>query len=76
MRLLIADFRDYCINADSTKDLKYVPVLTRHMPVDPDARYKDIVYIKSFDDQIKFAGGITVPKKIFCNGSDGVWVEQ
>jgi phosphatidylinositol kinase/protein kinase (PI-3 family) len=42
------------------------------MPVDPDARYKDIVYIKGFDDQIKFAGGITVPKKIFCKGSDGV----
>ena len=40
--------------------------------VDPLCRYDDLVYVAGFDFKFCLAGGVNLPKIIFCVGSDGV----
>lgn len=40
--------------------------------MDPLCRYDDLVYVAGFDSKFCLAGGVNLPKIIFCVGSDGV----
>lgn len=51
--------------------LSHVPVPTMDLPVDPTCEYKDIIYVVGFSDYFNLVGGLNLPKKIECFGSDG-----
>ncbi|CAH3032263.1 unnamed protein product [Porites lobata] len=53
-------------------NLKEVPVPTLEVEVDPLCRYDDLVHVVRFDSKFCLAGGVNLPKIIFCIGSDGV----
>lgn len=53
-------------------NLQEVPVPTIEVKVDPLCRYDDLVYVAGFDSKFCLAGGVNLPKIIFCVGSDGV----
>ncbi|EGN96752.1 hypothetical protein SERLA73DRAFT_93326 [Serpula lacrymans var. lacrymans S7.3] len=59
-RLLIRGIRDI-----------QVPVMTRAIPLDATLRYDNCVWISHYDTTFTTAGGINMPKIIFCHGSDG-----
>lgn len=40
--------------------------------VDPSCEYKNVVTIDKFESYYTFCGGINMPKRIGCLGSDGV----
>lgn len=53
-------------------NLREVPVPTLDVKVDPLCRYDDLVHVVGFDSKFCLAGGVNLPKIIFCIGSDGV----
>lgn len=53
-----------------------VPVLTSHTPLDPTLKYDDCVWIERFENTYETAGGINLPKIIFCLGSNGKKYKQ
>lgn len=53
-------------------NLKEVPVPTLEVKVDPLCRYDDLVHVVGFDSKFCLAGGVNLPKIIFCVGSDGI----
>ncbi|KAJ4469561.1 hypothetical protein J3R30DRAFT_3551103 [Lentinula aciculospora] len=50
-----------------------VPVITAYTPIDPTSRYdpKECVCVDNYAGEFDTAGGINLPKIIFCNGTDG-----
>jgi len=52
--------------------LKEVPVPTMEVKVDPLCRYDDLVHVVGFDSKFCLAGGVNLPKIIYCVGSDGL----
>ncbi|KAI9024744.1 hypothetical protein DFJ74DRAFT_666004 [Hyaloraphidium curvatum] len=53
-------------------DYSAVPIVTRDMPVDKGAVYRGYVTVKGFGPDVTIShGGITMPKKVICIGSDG-----
>ena len=54
----------------SLRDRK-IPVPTLTVPVDPSGRYDDIVTLKGYAGTFSLAGGISHPKIMRCEGSDG-----
>ena len=53
-------------------ELTNVQVPTLALPVDPTGAYKDIVFVRGFEAYYQLAGGINLPKIVFCKCSDGV----
>jgi len=57
------------------KTLRYLPVVSAVIVVDPSGRYdgrSDLPLFESFEGNIEYPGGINAPKKIEVKGSDGV----
>ncbi|XP_028138214.2 serine-protein kinase ATM-like [Diabrotica virgifera virgifera] len=61
-----------------TKIENYVDVLvpTYQLPVSVKKDYSNIVGIVSFKSKYKIAGGVNVPKRILCRGTDGKYHSQ
>lgn len=54
------------------KQLDNIAVTTSQLPVLPNGNYSsEIVSIQSFDSTFRLVGGVNVPKKANCKGSDG-----
>ncbi|KXS15053.1 kinase-like protein [Gonapodya prolifera JEL478] len=58
------------------KDLSSCAIVTKDLPPDPSGKYDKVVTIHRFKSEITLVGGITVPKKIECVGSDGMVYSQ
>jgi serine-protein kinase ATM len=48
-----------------------VPVMTVSTPVDPSLRYERCIWLDKYDDTFTVAGGINLPKIIWCHATDG-----
>ncbi len=53
------------------KDVEDIPVPTVTVPIRPDAVYKNVIGIQSFEPEFSLVGGINAPKKMSCRGTDG-----
>ncbi|GAB6022293.1 hypothetical protein CHUAL_006418 [Chamberlinius hualienensis] len=53
------------------KNVDLVPPLTVNIPVNPVAKYDNIISIVKYQPKFKLCVGISCPKQIFCLGSDG-----
>ena len=48
-----------------------VYVLTYNLPVDPNGRYTDFLFVEGFDQRIELMKGITRPRRVVCFGGNG-----
>ncbi|EGI58185.1 Serine-protein kinase ATM, partial [Acromyrmex echinatior] len=58
------------------KNLDNVLLPTMSLPVRPSGNYDDIVGVRSYQDSCEFVGGVNMPKKIICIGTNGVQRRQ
>ncbi len=58
------------------RDLNNACVPTKELPVDPTCRYENIVSVREFRQYYLLVGGINLPRKVECVGSDGVVYHQ
>jgi serine-protein kinase ATM len=54
------------------KNLTQVAVTTYEVPIDRSAQYLSIVSIIGFEKEFHLVGGLNLPKKTSCLGSDGI----
>ncbi|XP_022251192.1 serine-protein kinase ATM-like [Limulus polyphemus] len=53
------------------RNLHKIPPLTQDIQVDRSCKYNNLPGIRGFEGEFRLCGGITVPKVIFCNSTDG-----
>ncbi|PWN35316.1 uncharacterized protein FA14DRAFT_160518 [Meira miltonrushii] len=53
-----------------------IPIVTKSLPIEPNASYTSFVRIAHYADHFKTAGGIHLPKITDCTGSDGKRYKQ
>eukprot|EP01119_Soliformovum_irregulare_P003410 TRINITY_DN1390_c0_g2_i1.p1 TRINITY_DN1390_c0_g2~~TRINITY_DN1390_c0_g2_i1.p1 ORF type:complete len:551 (-),score=136.76 TRINITY_DN1390_c0_g2_i1:183-1682(-) len=58
------------------KNQKLLAVPTINMPVDHTGQYREIVHIMGLGDTYTLVGGLNLPKRIECKGSNGVSYKQ
>lgn len=58
------------------RDLNNVLLPTLSLPVKPASNYDDIVGVSRYENNCEFVGGVNVPKKIICIGTDGIQRRQ
>ncbi|KYN37415.1 Serine-protein kinase ATM, partial [Trachymyrmex septentrionalis] len=58
------------------KNLDNVLLPTMSLPVRPSGNYDDVVGVRSYQDSCEFVGGVNMPKKIICVGTNGVQHRQ
>ena len=60
------------IELSGIQNLRNVAVTTSHIPILPDSSYsKNIVSIDKFETTFQHVGGVNLPKKTVCYGSNG-----
>lgn len=53
-----------------------IPIVTKSLPIEPNARYTSFIGIAHYADHFKTAGGVHLPKITDCVGSDGKRYKQ